>query len=181
MKISPVYHFVPRNQKGNVLVPLNALQNIYPDVFSIQKEKYNGREWVMQQQIPHLNCLWNDVTHTTPIHPSIFREALLASGFSWKQKIPFYKIDPVQAKFTTENTVIYLARHTLKASREEQERDLTPFDPELLPHLTDLPEATLQYYREMKAENKRPLLFVHAPHVLHRGQIETSHLTVLEI
>ena len=57
--------------------------------------------------------------------------------------------------------------------------EFEPFDVELYQPLGDVPAAHRGYLRRMKAEGKRPLTFVHIPHVLVAGTIDTRGLRVI--
>lgn len=77
-----LYHKVPPDFVGPILYPLNRLKQRLPDVYARQVKKYQGREAVLKRRIPHLNCLWNDVLHFSPVHPTQCRAALQAAGFN---------------------------------------------------------------------------------------------------
>jgi hypothetical protein len=59
--------------------------------------------------------------------------------------------------------------------REEFE----PFDFHRYVPLEEAPPAHLAYLRRMKAQNKRPLMFVHVPHILVAGPIDVAGLRVV--
>ncbi len=54
-----------------------------------------------------------------------------------------------------------------------------PFDPTRFVELIDLPQAQLEYLRKTREEGKRPLMFVHIPHMLLAGPIETDGLRII--
>jgi hypothetical protein len=64
-----LYHAVPPNQIGTVLLPLNRLRSAAPEAWARQIAKYAGRERVLDYVIPHLGVLWNDALHLSTIHP----------------------------------------------------------------------------------------------------------------
>lgn len=65
---------------GDVLRPLNVLRETHPDLYPTKAAKYAGREWVMDQRIPTLDCKWNDVLQFSPIEPAEFKRALVDAG-----------------------------------------------------------------------------------------------------
>lgn len=75
-----LYHWVPKDLQGDTLFPLNTLKEKYPDLYKKEASKYVGREQIMQDVLPILNCLWNDVLHFSAVHPSLVKEALFESG-----------------------------------------------------------------------------------------------------
>ena len=52
-----------------------------------------------------------------------------------------------------------------------QEQDVAPYDPEQLRTYAHVPEMTRTYYRDELAAGRKPLLFLHVPHVLYQGSI----------
>lgn len=86
--MSSLYHMVPKNMSGTVLYPLNQFRERMPEVYAAHVAKYAGREAVMAQRIPNLDCLWNDALHFTAVDPVVIREALREAGaqegVSWK-------------------------------------------------------------------------------------------------
>lgn len=82
-----IYHMVPQNLTGEVLYPLNVLRTHLPEIYDAQVKKYSGREGVMAHKVPILECLWNDVLHFSPVHPSKIRDAIADAGWRWKPKL----------------------------------------------------------------------------------------------
>lgn len=63
-----VYHRYPEGLQGSYLHPLNKLRTKLPELYRREVQKYTGREHLMQQRVPLLECLWNDVLHFSPVH-----------------------------------------------------------------------------------------------------------------
>jgi hypothetical protein len=59
------YHILKDNFTGDIIYPLNQLKDIYPDHYTREIKKYEGREKLMDVRNPILNCLWNDVVQFT--------------------------------------------------------------------------------------------------------------------
>jgi hypothetical protein len=49
-----VYHQLASDFRGTVLLPLNHLATVYPDIYAREAQKYAGREGVMSYRVPHL-------------------------------------------------------------------------------------------------------------------------------
>ena len=64
-----VYHSVPVEMSGTVLVPLNDLASVSPDAFELQRSKYAGREAVLDARITADGLRFNDTVHCAPLHP----------------------------------------------------------------------------------------------------------------
>lgn len=168
-----LYHRVPDNMQGNILFPLNTLKEIHPDIYEKQAGKYDGREQVMNQQIPILDCLWNDVLHFSAVHPSLIREALIAAGRTNPIRMEVFEIDPHM--LDPENTIVYLYQHTNPEDKFKPE-NLAKYNPEYLEKYSILPEETKEYYKEMVSQDKHPLLFHRVPHILYKGNLDISTL-----
>ncbi len=168
--------------QGNVLYPLNTLRQVFPSVYEIQVQKYKGRGLILERLIPSLCCLWNDVLHLTPVHPRQLQKALVEAGFDVKGW-QWFQIDPAVAGFTPENTTIYLYSPDKRdpGNFDKPLADFVPFSRERLAEVEELPAATRRYYRQMKEEGKRPLLFHLVPHILHHGNINVQDVAIINV
>ena len=184
--MSVIYHMITQNFKGNTLYPLNQLKTQFPEIYAAQAQKYIGREVLMQRQVPLLNCLWNDVLHFSPLHPSKIRAALVSVGFKWNIR-PWFAIDPIVSGFCSENAVIFLNTPpedpTELSNFDFPKSDFVYFSLEHLEKLTkmEVPSATLEYLRFAKNNNERPVLFNHVPHVFYRGAIDVSDVEIVRL
>ncbi len=183
-----VYHAVPAAMVGSVLYPLTDLGRVAPRVADLQRLKYVGREGVLQTAITSTGLLFNDTVHCAPVHPyhlyaarrdlDLLPQAEMTDRARKNQRL-FFEI-------TLERIVIHptcwyrwvtpwvngypAANVALAPPLDEFE----PFDPARYVDLIELPRAHREYLREMKEEARRPLMFVHIPHVLVAGPIETD-------
>ena len=180
--MTSIYHLVPKNLIGIVLYPLNELKTRLPDVYAIHAGKYVGRESLMQRQIPLLHCLWNDVLHCSPVHPTQIRRALINAGFAWSPRLWFI-IHPMNVNFSKNNTVIFF-RTLLDTPKQLSDfkassAEFVPFSEQELLKITELPIATADYFRCAKAAGEAPFLFNYVPHVLYRGSIHIDDVDVI--
>ncbi len=170
-----LYHMVPEDMKGNILYPLNTLRTIDEDLYAKEIKKYTGREEVLQRLIPTLGCLWNDVLHMSAVKPEELKQALIEAGMK-PREMEFYKIDP--SLLDPSKSTIYLFNN---GASEMTEENFTNYDPSnLTPHAT-LPESTKKYYKEMFAKKEKPLFFLGVPHIFHKGPIDVSDLSKIEV
>ncbi len=123
-----LYHMVPEDMQGSVLYPLNSLKGINPGLYLSKASKYKGREEVMKNFIPTLECLWNDVLHFSAINPQELKQALVEAGMSpreWK----FYQLDP--NLLDPKQTTIYLYQE--KDDEEKMDpSNFSEYNPEAL-------------------------------------------------
>ena len=176
---SYLYHRVPPDLKGHILYPLNQLKNVHPSLYVTKVGSYQNRKAVMQARLPILDCLWNDVIHFSPVHPSKIQQALAEVGFSRKQR-HYFEIDPLQKGFNPTNAVIFLHQRVNLDKFQLHEADFRVFNDAELSSLGEIP-ATLAYYREMFAQGKRALTYLHVPHILYQGRLDIRNVKVIEV
>ena len=160
-----VYHIKPKELRGEGLIPLNSLQHTHPDLYQEHYQKYIGREHLTKVKVPILDCLWNDVVHLSPIHPTQIRTALGAVDPSpiparkWL-KIPISAIQGLPATYFESEPLPFAGNYDFAPSCYR------PFCAETYQELEVLPEWTVQYYHSEIAKMRRPLLFNGVPHIL---------------
>ena len=173
MSLTPLYHRKSPDFRGNVLYPLNALRGIAADLYDRQRAKYAGREEILRQRVPALNCLWNDVLHFSPVHPARVAELARAHDLLWSEA-EWFEVDPVAAGFTPANTAVFrYADIRLEDSIPDEEFEA--FSMERLAGMTELSSSTREYYRSVAPGSGRYFIFVGVPHVLHRGTVDVAH------
>ena len=164
-----LYHFVPKKMVGTILYPLNTLRDTLPEVFKQQAEKYQGREWVKETDIPGLGK-WNDVIHLSPIEPSETRQALQDA-------------DPVKDRTWK---VFCIDANTLDKSRliiktiVNNKGVYIPFTEENYANHCHLPSRTKAYYKQCTEEGRQILIYAYAPHVLYGGTIDIAKTEIRE-
>ena len=166
-----LYHWVPDNMKGDVLYPLNILKNIDTDIYTAAASKYVGREKVMEQIIPGLNCLWNDVIHLSAVHPSEIKKALAEAGRKKPFSLQYFEIDP--HLLDPQNTIVYLYKNN-NVLEKNMEGNFEKFDPDNLDMYSVIPNDTKEYYNKAYSEGKNPLLYHIISHILYKGTIDIS-------
>lgn len=158
---------------GNILYPLNEMKIKLPEVYISEAAKYKGRESLMEEIVPILNCKWNDVLHFSPIEPSIVYQELLRAGLTPDKDQAFFKV-PLEY-FDEELTVIY----------KNENGDLIPeqvirLEKNSFSNLSELPAGTKAWYKFCFENKKRPLLFHLVPHILSKSSIDVSSCEVVK-
>ena len=171
-----LYHMVPEDMKGKILMPLNEIRNKYPKIYEEEIRKYKGREVLLSKNVPILNCLWNDVLFLTAVHPLKLKRALRESGsqIPLKRKAEWFKIDP--KLIDPQKTVV-----DLYTKREDNNEDYIPFRTMDLNLYDEIGPKTRQYFRKELSEGRRPLLFHLVPHILYKGHLKIKDLEAIEI
>lgn len=175
-----IYHLVPPRVEGSLLKPLNELKEEFPQLYEQHAAKYQGREELMNENIPKLGCKWNDVLQFSPVHPELIRNALLEAGFGW-QAMLFFEIDPSAVGMNATNTVFFLHKPRERGDFKMYDDEFVPLTPDLPDDLFRLPQATLTHFAEAKASNSRPFLFLWVPHVLYKGHLVAGDLPIIEV
>ncbi len=158
---------------GTVLYPLNELEDVDPETWRQEREKYADREQVLEKRVPPLNCLWNDVLHLSTVHPADIIAALGDVGLEPLRR-RFFEIDPFD--LDANRTVVFVNHRATAANGPHW----MPFEPVAVTELSTFNEASRRYYRECARAGRRPLLWGHLPHVLYRGSLDTRALRIIE-
>ncbi|MBK9323737.1 MAG: hypothetical protein IPM97_12480 [Bdellovibrionaceae bacterium] len=169
-----IYHRKPNDLEGHIIFPLNQMEEKIPSVYAKEVQKYKGRESLMDEKIPILNCRWNDVVHFAPIDPKKVYQSLVALGFSPDEKDLWYKI-PI-TKLSPIETVVFKYEND---DGELTHSQVVNFSHTAFEQLPELPAATLEWYRSCAKEKHRPLLFHRVPHILSLNPIDISDCEVI--
>ncbi|MBP6883911.1 MAG: hypothetical protein KBC06_01615 [Candidatus Pacebacteria bacterium] len=172
-----IYHMVPKDMEGDTLYPLNTLKDTNPDLYIKKAAKYEGRMHVMENYIPSLKCMWNDVLHFSPVAPADIKRALIEAGMS-ERKMRFFQIDPnlLDLKLAT----LYLNNQETMGHNMTLE-NFTQLKIEELNKYTEIPQETKDYYFKKFNKGETPLAFVKIPHVLYKGSINVSNSPIIEV
>ncbi len=89
-----IYHGKPEPMIGNTLMPLNKMSSRLDEIRKLHLSKYQGREEILQREVPLLDCLWNDVLQFLPFHPRKVFELQIELGLIPEMPhYSFYEID----------------------------------------------------------------------------------------
>lgn len=170
-----LYHKVPKEMKGDLLYPLNELKDVYPEVYTNEVKKYEGRENLLKVRIPFLDCPWNDVVHLTAVDPAEIKKALIESGRKDAFQISYFRIDP--KKLDPQNTIVYLYKQK-DLGGISREDNFEEYEAGKVGKYSNIPEETREYYRETISKGEKPLLYHKIPHILYKGKIDISDLEI---
>ena len=163
--------------KGSKLIPLN-LMNPESDLYKIHAKKYIGRENLMKEQIPLLNCKWNDVVQFSALDPQKIVNELKKHQPDLKLfRVEYYKIhiDQIVGKY---DSVIFdrklpRAKNDFTIDTSEVKKIDLSYN-----EITSVPEATINCWKKAKEEGDKFLWFPFIPHILVKGPIDTSDFEV---
>ncbi len=157
-------------------MPLNQLQSVHSDLYTEAFKKYSGREHLTQFKLPLLNCLWNDVIHFCPVHPSIIRKELNAISPTLSKDRPWLQI-PAESLANLPAIYYRNAPSVYGGVYNFPESCFSPFLASKYEELNALPEWTIEYYREQFKKSQRPLLFNGVPHILVQAHVPLADMT----
>lgn len=177
-----IYHRKLPIFKGDFIYPLNELKNIYPDAYELVAGKYQGREELINKVIPGFNVLWNNVVQCSPIHPAKIVGGLILAGRK-KEEQPeteWFKI-PLE-KIKGQKAIYYKYKHWSKDNPFEfLPEDFEEFDFDKYQELEEMPEKTLQDFKQRLLQGKKPFLFHLIPHILVLGKIDIRGVEIIRI
>lgn len=186
-----LYHAVPLDMAGTVLVPLNELATISSEAFERQRSKYADREAVLDARINTSGLRFNDTVHCAPLHPhhlyrlrarmDMLPPADTQQRRTWWTPGTFFEI-PVEriratAAFWYRWEMPWIngyPGHDVPVAPPLDEFE--PFDAYRYRELTEVPDKHIRYLEQTKAQGKPSLMFVHIPHILVAGHIDTDGL-----
>ena len=171
-----LYHSVPHNLTGEFLMPLNELKKSHPEIYAEHVKKYEGREKLLNVKIPQLNCLWNDVLHTTSVLPNELDAAFSEVGAELEHR-KWFKINP--RILEPSKSIVYLYPNE-KPSRFLTEDFVALKDKDLKRYSIIGPE-TREYFRQENLMGRSPLMLHLVPHILYKGKLKISDLDIVKI
>ena len=191
-----VYHGVPSEMVGEVIYPLTQLAAVAPEAYELQKSKYLGREVVLDARISPDGLFFNDTVHCVPLHPYRLFAARERLGFDPPRadasrtkgtarfsglffEIPVERISPHRVLWYRWETPWINGFPYADVPLVPPLDEFEPFDRGRYQELEDVTEAHFAYLRRMKDEGTQPLVFVHVPHVLVAGPIDTCGLRIV--
>lgn len=173
-----LYHRVHPDMQGHTLFPLNQLKDKYPEIYETRKEKYEGREYLLELEIEPLHCLWNDVLFLSPVHPEKIKSALMEAGRKEAFEHQYYQIDI--HTLDKENIAVYSYLNIVK-NLSLSPGDYVEFSPEAIAEYNYVPETTKQYFRDTYEQGGKPLLYAGIPHILYKGTIDISDVPIVSV
>jgi hypothetical protein len=171
-----LYHRVPKNMSGKVLYPLNVLKETHLNIYSEHVKKYYERKQLLTTEVPPLNCLWNDVLHFTAVSPFELKENLAKADLNY-DPISWFKIPVNMIQGDKSIAFTYRRDQNVIPSFKEYEK----FNPARMKTYCKVPPETIEYYKQKKAEGVRPLFFHLVPHILYKGNIDTTGLEIITV
>jgi hypothetical protein len=178
-----VYHLCPDDFRGTRLLPLNALRDAYPDVHARERPKWDGRESVLDWQVPHVGAPWGDTVNFAALDPARLVEARRRLGVPFSRllerkvvRIPAERIAGLPAAVYDSRTHWLNSRPGQDVPATPPEDEFTPYSLDTYEELTEVPQRHLDYLTEQRDAGQLALGFVFIRHVIVAGPVDISGL-----
>jgi hypothetical protein len=183
-----VYHRVPTHMADEILYPLNDLRAEAPEAYEAERAKYVGREAVLEACITEGGLLFLDTVHCAPVHPHHIFKARREAGIAPPAAAQPARFFVIPLERILRHRVLWYRWITPWVNGYPEENvaltppldEFEPFDPERYEEFPNVPDRHRSYLRKMASANKPALTFVHIPHVLVAGPVDTSGLRVIQ-
>jgi len=181
-----LFHLCPLDLRDATIYPLNELRTRHPELYLRERRKWEGRESVLDVEIPHLGCTWGDTVNLATIDPRRLIAAREEIGLPRSRLLARRLVRIPMERIAGRAAVVYdCSRHWINsrpgagdADASPLETDFEPFDSARYEELTAVPPAHTDYLREQRRAEEAALGFVFVPHVLVRGAIPVSDLVL---
>ena len=115
-----VYHLVSDDFRGDLLLPHNALRDAYPDIYELERVKYQNRESVLQFKVPHINVAWGDTVNLAALDPTHLAAARRRLNILYSRLLERRIVKIPAERLVGRNVVIYnSATHWINSSPGE--------------------------------------------------------------
>lgn len=175
--MSYIYHMKPVPFEGTSLIPLNLMDK-ESDLYKGHARKYEGRKDLMEGMIPKLDCKWNDVVQFSALNPQQIVNHLreIEVGFKLVRNEYFkVHIDQIIGKY--ESVIFDRKKKQKKGDFSINENEVVLLD-KSYKELQNLPKETLNFWNKVSREGGKYLWFAFIPHILVKGEIDTSEFEV---
>jgi len=179
-----LYHLCAPDFRGTVLYPLNGLRTHFPDLYERERQKWAGREAVLDYVVPGLNVAWADTVNLSALDPRLLLAERRRLGVPFSRLLERQLVRIPRERLAGLPAVNYVSTsHWLNSSPGDPEApltppesDFTPFDASRHQEARDVPRLHRDYLLRQKERGQPALGFVFVPHVIVAGPIEISGL-----
>jgi len=178
-----VYHLCADDFRGTTLYPLHRLRDKHPDIYELERPKWDGRESVLTFEVPYLGVPWGDTVNLAALDPVYLVAARRRLGVAFSGLLERRVVRIPVERLVGRDAVIYDSRSHWLNSRPGQnvpatplEDEFAPFDPSTYEELADVPQLHLDYLVEQREAGEPALGFVFVRHVLVAGPVDISGL-----
>lgn len=172
--MSYIYHLKPESMIGDKLIPLNQMDKV-GELYLKYSRKYEGREELVSQSFPLLNCLWNDVVQFSSLDPRIIVNELRKynPNLALSRK-SFYKFSVRDIVERYEAIVFDRDTSRKDKSFKVEDHEVSPLSIDSYKELEEVPLRTKEYWAKVAKEGGVFLMFPFITHVMVKGSVDTE-------
>lgn len=176
-----IYHLKPDSFEGTSLIPLNLMDKS-SSLYQSHAKKYAGREHLMTEMIPKLNCKWNDVVQFSALDPHIILKKLKEFQPDLELfRAEYFKIPIDQIIPQHEAVVFNRPVNKTKGDYSIHDNDVEWLSLDSYQELTEVPVATVNYWNDVRANGGKFLWFPYVPHIFIKGIVDTRNFEVCKL
>ena len=175
--MSYIYHMKPIPFEGTSLIPLNQMDK-ESDLYKGHARKYEGREDLMKEIIPKLNCKWNDVVQFSALDPQQIVNDLRKIKKDIKLvRTQYFKVHVDQILGKYDAVVFDRNKKQKKGDFSINKNEVILLD-KSYQELEKVPQETLNFWNEVSRASGQYLWFAFIPHILVKAEIDTTDFEV---
>lgn len=175
-----IYHLKPEPFEGTSLIPLNQMDKDSP-LYASHAKKYIGREELMLEIIPQLNCKWNDVVQFSALDPQIIVNQLKGITDLKLFRSEYFKIHVDQIVPQYEAVIFQRDPNRPKGDFSIRQDEIKILDRHHYKEESEVPQKTIEYWKSVKENGGAYLWFPFVPHILVKGVIYTTQFEVCKL
>ncbi len=183
-----LYHLCAPDMRGSLLYPLNELRQRLPDVYAREREKWAGRESVLEFVVPGLGVPWANTVNLSTLDPRLLVEARARLGVPVSRllarrlvRIPLERLAGRAAVRLDSQTHWINSSPGEDVPLEPPSEAFSAFDPDSYEETLEVPPLHLEYLERQRVRGQVALGFVFVPHVLVAGSVDLSGLQRVEL
>ena len=151
------------------------------ELYKGHARKYEGREQLMEEIIPILDCKWNDVVQFSALDPQIIVDKLKTIQVDFKLfRTEYFKIHVSQIVGVYDAVVFDRNTNRLKASFAMEDSEIVKLS-DSYKEVLEVPSDTVRFWNNAKNTSGKYLWFPFVPHILVKGVIDTKNFEICEL
>jgi hypothetical protein len=150
------------------------------ELYKFHSEKYKGRENLMEEVIPLLNCRWNDVVQFSAINPQILIDKLKTIVPGYKpRRTHFFKV-PITAICSKYPAVVFSPKEKrLMNDYKIKHHEVRLLSANDYSEQFIIPELNIEFWFDAYQNDRPLLLFPYVDHIMVKGEIDVSPFEIL--
>lgn len=178
--MSYIYHMKPVPFEGDYLIPLNEMDK-NSNLYKKNAKKYEGREDLMQEIIPLLDCKWNDVVQFSALDPQQIVNHLRDIQNDLKlYRTEYFKIHVEQIIGKYDSVIFDRSKKQKKGDFKIKENEVSYLNSSYQ-EISNVPPETIKYWNKVKKEGGKFLWFAFIPHIFVKGKIDTRGFEICNL